>query len=171
MDHNHVRAVSDKLGDALDDEAVTQREGLLMIASENHVSRAVMDAQGSVLTNRNALGYPDDRLYPASWNIDRVEQLAIDHATDLWGVDHANVQPHSGRSQTSPYSTRATPSSRSIHATSGLRLGTPPLTSRGFDEADLRVVGDLIGRVLDGEDPDTVRADVQAFAATRPLYN
>lgn len=50
-------------------------------------------------------------------------------------------------------------------------FGTPPLTSRGFDEADLRVVGDLIGRVLDGEDPDTVRADVQALAATRSLYD
>lgn len=47
MNHDHVRGVSDKLGDALDDEAVTQREGLLMIASENHVSRAVIDAQGS----------------------------------------------------------------------------------------------------------------------------
>lgn len=96
MDHDTVRAASDDLADTLDAEVATQRDGLLMIASENHVSRAVMAAQGTALTNRNALGYPDDRLYPASGNIDQVEQIAIDHARELWDADHANVQPHSG---------------------------------------------------------------------------
>ncbi|GAA0234495.1 serine hydroxymethyltransferase [Haladaptatus pallidirubidus] len=96
MNSDPIRAVSEDLADALDAEETTQRNGLLMIASENHVSPAVMAAQGSVLTNRNALGYPDDRLYPASQDIDTVEQLAIDYAKELWGADHVNVQPHSG---------------------------------------------------------------------------
>src|ERR1700728_3077506 len=70
--------------------------GLEMIASENYVSRAVMEAQGSILTNKYAEGYPGKRYYGGCEYVDHIEQLAIDRAKQLFGSGHANVQPHSG---------------------------------------------------------------------------
>jgi glycine hydroxymethyltransferase len=67
-----------------------------MIASENHVSEAVMEAQSSELTNKYAEGYPGERYYAGCANADAIERLAIERATELWGADHVNVQPHSG---------------------------------------------------------------------------
>src|SRR5213076_3335354 len=67
-----------------------------MIASENHTAVAVMQAQGSVLTNKYAEGYPGRRYYGGCEHVDVVEQLAIDRAKALFGAEHANVQPHSG---------------------------------------------------------------------------
>jgi glycine hydroxymethyltransferase len=67
-----------------------------MIASENYVSKAVMEAQGSILTNKYAEGYPGKRYYGGCEFVDKIEQLAIDRAKKLFGVQHANVQPHSG---------------------------------------------------------------------------
>ncbi len=77
-------------------EARRQNEGLELIASENWVSRAVREAQGSVLTNKYAEGYPGKRYYGGCEFVDRVEQLAIDRAKSLFAAEHANVQPHSG---------------------------------------------------------------------------
>ena len=77
-------------------ETERQEFGLEMIASENYASRAVMEAQGSVLTNKYAEGYPGKRYYGGCEFVDQIEQLAIDRAKDLFGADHANVQPHSG---------------------------------------------------------------------------
>jgi glycine hydroxymethyltransferase len=77
-------------------ETERQEYGLEMIASENYVSRAVMEAQGSVLTNKYAEGYPGKRYYGGCEFVDHVEQLAIDRAKKLFGAEHANVQPHSG---------------------------------------------------------------------------
>ena len=73
-----------------------QNEGIELIASENWVSRAVREAQGSVLTNKYAEGYPGKRYYGGCEFIDKVEQLAIDRAKALFAAEHANVQPHSG---------------------------------------------------------------------------
>lgn len=73
-----------------------QKHGLEMIASENYTSSAVMEAQGSVLTNKYAEGYPHKRYYGGCEFVDEVEQLAIDRAKELFGAEHANVQPHSG---------------------------------------------------------------------------
>lgn len=73
-----------------------QEYGLEMIASENYVSKEVMQAQGSVLTNKYAEGYPGKRYYGGCEFVDQVEQLAIDRATELFGAEHTNVQPHSG---------------------------------------------------------------------------
>jgi glycine hydroxymethyltransferase len=73
-----------------------QRENIELIASENFTSRAVMEAQGSVLTNKYAEGYPKKRWYGGCENVDTVEQLAIDRAKQLFGCEHVNVQPHSG---------------------------------------------------------------------------
>ncbi|MFC7239109.1 serine hydroxymethyltransferase [Saliphagus sp. GCM10025317] len=96
MDHDHVRGVDPAVADALEGELERQQDTLSMIASENHVSRAVLDAQGSALTNKYAEGYPGARYYGGCRYADEVEQLAIDRATELFGAEHVNVQPHSG---------------------------------------------------------------------------
>jgi glycine hydroxymethyltransferase len=77
-------------------EEKRQREGLELIPSENYVSREVLDALGSVFTNKYSEGYPGKRYYGGQDYTDRVEQLAIDRAKKLFGADHANVQPHAG---------------------------------------------------------------------------
>lgn len=82
--------------EAIQQELTRQRNKLEMIASENIVSYAVMEAQGSVLTNKYAEGYPGKRYYGGCEYVDVVEQLAIDRAKELFGADHVNVQPHSG---------------------------------------------------------------------------
>ncbi|MDU6979468.1 MAG: serine hydroxymethyltransferase [Veillonella sp.] len=80
----------------IDQELMRQRDKLEMIASENIVSQAVMEAQGSVLTNKYAEGYPGKRYYGGCEHVDVVETLAIERAKRLFGAEHANVQPHSG---------------------------------------------------------------------------
>jgi RpiB/LacA/LacB family sugar-phosphate isomerase len=82
--------------DVIQKEAQRQRENIELIASENFTSRAVMEAQGSCLTNKYAEGYPGKRWYGGCEFVDIAEQLAIDRAKQLFGADHANVQPHSG---------------------------------------------------------------------------
>lgn len=77
-------------------EEKRQREGLELIPSENYVSRDVLKAMGSVFTNKYSEGYPGRRYYGGQENTDKIEQLAIDRAKELFGADHANVQPHSG---------------------------------------------------------------------------
>lgn len=81
---------------AITAEEKRQRNNIELIASENFTSPAVMEAQGSVLTNKYAEGYPGKRWYGGCENVDVVEQLAIDRAKQLFGAEHANVQPHSG---------------------------------------------------------------------------
>jgi glycine hydroxymethyltransferase len=82
----------------LDDERRRQNDGLELIASENFASRAVLEAAGSVLTNKYAEGYPGRRYYGGCEVVDRVESLAIERARELFGAEHVNVQPHSGTS-------------------------------------------------------------------------
>src|ERR1700761_8123214 len=77
-------------------EEKRQREGLELIPSENYVSRDVLDAMGSIFTNKYSEGYPGKRYYGGQENTDKVEQLAIDRAKKIFKADHANVQPHSG---------------------------------------------------------------------------
>ena len=84
------------LAAALGNEVTRQQETLTLIASENHAGPAVLAAQGSVLTNKYAEGYPGERYYAGCEHVDEVERLAIDRAKSLWGADHVNVQPHSG---------------------------------------------------------------------------
>ena len=80
----------------INQELARQRDKLEMIASENFVSQAVMEAQGTVLTNKYAEGYPGKRYYGGCENVDVIETLAIERAKRLFGAEHANVQPHSG---------------------------------------------------------------------------
>jgi glycine hydroxymethyltransferase len=91
-----LRKVDPEIYDAIRAEEKRQRENIELIASENFTSRAVMEAQGSCLTNKYAEGYPKKRWYGGCENVDTAEQLAIDRALRLFGAEHANVQPHSG---------------------------------------------------------------------------
>jgi glycine hydroxymethyltransferase len=91
-----LRKADPEIFDAIAAEEKRQRENIELIASENFVSRAVMEAQGSVLTNKYAEGYPRKRWYGGCENVDTAEQLAIDRAKRLFGCEHVNVQPHSG---------------------------------------------------------------------------
>jgi len=91
-----LRRVDPEIFDVIVAEETRQRENIELIASENFTSRAVMEAQGSVLTNKYAEGYPRKRWYGGCENVDIAEQLAIDRAKRLFGCEHVNVQPHSG---------------------------------------------------------------------------
>ena len=93
---DEVRMVDPEIADAIIDEIERQQEHLELIASENWVSKAVMAAMGSPLTNKYAEGYPGKRYYGGCQCVDVVEQLAIDRAKQLYGCEYANVQPHSG---------------------------------------------------------------------------
>ena len=92
----NLDVVDTEIQEAINKELSRQRDKLEMIASENIVSKAVMQAQGSVLTNKYAEGYPCKRYYGGCEYVDVVEQLAIDRAKKLFGAEYANVQPHSG---------------------------------------------------------------------------
>ena len=81
---------------AIEKESERQRRNIVLIASENYTSQAVLEAQGSVLTNKYAEGYPGRRYYGGCEYVDIVEQLAIDRAKSIFGAEYANVQPHSG---------------------------------------------------------------------------
>ncbi len=91
-----IASYDDELWSAIQAEEVRQEEHIELIASENYTSPRVMQAQGTVLTNKYAEGYPAKRYYGGCENVDVAEQLAIDRAKELFGADYANVQPHSG---------------------------------------------------------------------------
>jgi glycine hydroxymethyltransferase len=97
-DYRSLKAVDPEVHQAIADERARQNFGLELIASENFVSRAVMEAAGSVLTNKYAEGYPGRRYYGGCEFVDVVERLAIERARELFGAEHVNVQPHSGTS-------------------------------------------------------------------------
>jgi glycine hydroxymethyltransferase len=94
--HRSLADTDPEIATAIDNERRRQSEGLELIASENFVSRAVLEAAGSVLTNKYAEGYPGRRYYGGCEFVDVAESLAIARAKALFGADHANVQPHSG---------------------------------------------------------------------------
>jgi glycine hydroxymethyltransferase len=91
-----LREVDPEVAGLIEEEIARQNDGIELIASENFVSPAVLEAMGSPLTNKYAEGLPGKRYYGGCEVVDRIEQLAIDRAKQLFGADHANVQPHSG---------------------------------------------------------------------------
>jgi glycine hydroxymethyltransferase len=93
-----LEQVDPEIADAIRKETQRQNRHILLIASENYASKAVLEAQGSVLTNKYAEGYPGKRYYGGCEHIDTVERLAISRAKELFGAEHANVQPHAGSS-------------------------------------------------------------------------
>ncbi|OGS04989.1 MAG: serine hydroxymethyltransferase, partial [Elusimicrobia bacterium RIFCSPHIGHO2_02_FULL_61_10] len=94
--YDEIRKFDPQLYKAIQGEVLRQQENLELIASENYTSKAVLEALGSVLTNKYAEGYPGKRYYGGCEHVDIAEKLAIDRAKKLFGADHANVQPHSG---------------------------------------------------------------------------
>jgi glycine hydroxymethyltransferase len=97
-DYRSLKAVDPEVYHAIAEERARQNFGLELIASENFVSRAVLEATGSVMTNKYAEGYPGRRYYGGCEFVDVAERLAIDRAKQLFGAEHVNVQPHSGTS-------------------------------------------------------------------------
>jgi len=91
-----IKGFDDELFQAMEQERQRQEDHIELIASENYASPRVLEAQGTVLTNKYAEGYPEKRYYGGCEYVDLVEQLAIDRAKELFGADYANVQPHSG---------------------------------------------------------------------------
>ncbi len=93
---DQIKKIDPQVAESIENEVNRQRNKIELIASENFVSEAVMQALGTPLTNKYAEGYPGKRYYGGCEHVDVVEQLAIDRAKELFGADHANVQPHSG---------------------------------------------------------------------------
>ena len=93
---SHLSQTDPEINQAIDLEKKRQRGTINLIASENYTSRAVLEAQGSFLTNKYAEGYPQQRYYGGCENMDSIETLAIERAKELFHAEHANVQPHSG---------------------------------------------------------------------------
>ena len=96
LEYRNIRKADPELAAAMDEELKRQREHIELIASENFVSPAVMEAMGTHLTNKYAEGYPGKRYYGGCFAVDVVEELARERAKKLFGAEHANVQPHSG---------------------------------------------------------------------------
>ena len=96
MELDRIRSIDPQVAEAIDLELNRQRTHIELIASENFVSPAVMAAMGTCLTNKYAEGYPGKRYYGGCEYVDIVEELARKRACELFGADHANVQPHSG---------------------------------------------------------------------------
>lgn len=96
MHNESLKDFDEEIYGAIDDELKRQQDNVELIASENIVSKAVLEAQGSILTNKYAEGYPNKRYYCGCANIDKIETLAIERLKKLFNAEYANVQPHSG---------------------------------------------------------------------------
>lgn len=151
--------VDPEIAAVLDGELTRQRETLEMIASENFVPRSVLEAQGSVLTNKYAEGYPGKRYYGGCEQVDIAEELARGRARELFGAEHANVQPHSG----------AQANAAVLHA-----LASPGDTILGLELAHgghlthgmkLNFSGKLYDVAAYGVDPDTYLVDMDVVRA------
>ncbi|MDY6065156.1 MAG: serine hydroxymethyltransferase [Finegoldia sp.] len=133
----------------IEDEVNRQNSGVELIASENFVSKAVLQAMGSELTNKYAEGYPGKRYYGGCVNIDKVEQTAIDRLKELFGADHANVQPHSGaNANIAVYNALLQPNDTVL----GMNLNEGGHLTHG---SPVNVSGKLYNFVAYGLDPET----------------
>jgi len=155
--HEPLSAVDADVHAAIERERTRQDDGVELIASENFVSLAVLEAAGSVMTNKYAEGYPGRRYYGGCEEVDVVEHLAIERATALFGADHVNVQPHSGtQANTAVYFAFMRPGdvlmgmdlSSGGHLTHGHRLS--------YSGRDFEVVGYAV-------DPETEQIDYDAM--------
>ena len=93
-----LKTTDSEVYDLIRKELEREEYSLILIASENYVDEAILEVQGSILTNKYAEGYPDRRYYGGCQFLDGIERLAIERACKLFGAEHANVQPHSGSS-------------------------------------------------------------------------
>lgn len=115
-----------EIAEILDAELSRQQNGLEMIASENFVPRAVLQAQGSVLTNKYAEGYPGRRYYGGCEQVDKIETIARERAKSLFGAEYSHVQPHSAHRPTQPSTRRSSnPATRSSASPSTTAATSP----------------------------------------------
>ena len=168
--------VDPEVAAALDGELARQRDTLEMIASENFVPRAVLEAAGSVLTNKYAEGYPGRRYYGGCEQVDIVEQLAIDRAMELFGADHANVQAHSGaQANNAAYMALINPGDTIMglaldhggHLSHGMKLNISGklygVVPYHVSREDLRVDMDEVARLAQQHRPDLIVAGWSAY--------
>jgi len=161
---------------AIESESSRQQEGLEMIASENYTSPAVMQAVGSVLTNKYAEGYPGKRYYGGCEFVDVVEQLAIDRAKQLFGAEHANVQPHAGsQANMAVYLSALLPGDTVLgldlaqggHLTHGMHLNISgklyKFFSYGVDPVNHRIDFDQVAKLAREQKPKMIVAGASAY--------
>lgn len=166
-----------ELWDAIAGEQNRQQHNIELIASENIVSKAVRAAQGSVLTNKYAEGYPGKRYYGGCYYIDQVEQLAIDRAKKLFGAEYANVQPHSGsQANAAAYAAFIKPGDKILgmdlnaggHLTHGAKVSFSGKfyrsTSYGIDLKTERLNYDDIRKIAIAEKPQIIVAGASAYS-------
>jgi glycine hydroxymethyltransferase len=166
---------------AIADEQVRQQDGLEMIASENYTSAAVMQAVGTVLTNKYAEGYPGRRYYGGCEHVDVVENLARDRAKQLFGAEHANVQPHSGsQANTAVYLTLLKPGDTVLgldlahggHLTHGMKLNISGIlyhfVSYGVTKDTNRIDFDQVARLAREHKPKLIVAGASAYPREIP---
>ncbi|MDQ4048475.1 MAG: serine hydroxymethyltransferase [Actinomycetota bacterium] len=172
----HVADVDPEIAQVLEDELRRQQSTLEMIASENFVPQAVLDCQGSVLTNKYAEGYPGRRYYAGCEQADIAESLAIERAKDLFGAEHVNVQPHAGaQANAAAYHALLEPGDRILgmrldhggHLTHGMKLNFSgrlyDIAAYGVDERDSRLDMDAVQRLAEELRPRLVLAGWSAY--------
>jgi glycine hydroxymethyltransferase len=172
----HVADVDPEIAQVLEDELRRQETTLEMIASENFVPQAVLDAQGSVLTNKYAEGYPGKRYYGGCEFVDVAEQLAIDRAKELFGAEHANVQPHAGaQANNAVYHALLQPGDKILgmkldhggHLSHGMRINVSgrlyDVASYGVRESDSRLDMDEVAEVAHKHEPKLIVAGWSAY--------
>ncbi len=174
--------VDPEVAEALNGELERQQRTLEMIASENFVPRAVLECQGSVLTNKYAEGYPGRRYYGGCEWVDVSEQLAIDRAKELFGAEHANVQPHSGaQANTAVYHALLEPGEKIMglslahggHLTHGMRINVSgklyEITAYEVDRETSLIDMDEVARIAREHKPKLLLAGWSAYPAAARL--
>lgn len=157
-DQRPLSAADPEVAQIIDRELERQNSGLQLIASENFVSRAVMDATGSVLTNKYAEGYPGRRYYGGCEVVDEVEDLGRERAKALFGADHANLQPHSGaQANMSAFFTVLKPGDSVM----GMALDQGGHLTHG---SPVNFSGQMYNFVPYGVDPETEQIDMECVA-------
>ncbi len=177
LDSRRLADVDAEIAQAIHHELHRQRHGLELIASENFVSRAVLEAAGTVLTNKYAEGYPGKRYYGGCEHVDVAERLAIDRAKALFGAEHANVQPHSGTTANmSVYFAMLKPGdtlmgldlSSGGHLTHGHRLSYSGrdfrVVSYGVDRTSERIDYDQVAELAEKEKPKLIICGASAYS-------
>jgi glycine hydroxymethyltransferase len=171
-----LKSVDPEIANAIEHERSRQMENIELIASENFVSPAVMEAQGSVLTNKYAEGYPKKRWYGGCENVDVIEQLAIDRAKKIFGAEHANVQPHSGsQANMACYFAVLKPGDKMLtmdlshggHLTHGNKANFSgkffEIVHYGVSKADERIDYDQLGRMAREHKPKMITVGASAY--------
>src|SRR5213592_1464800 len=168
--------VDPEIADVLQRELERQKGTLEMIASENFVPQSILDCQGSVLTNKYAEGYPGRRYYGGCEFVDIAEQLAIDRAKELFGADHANVQPHAGaQANNAVYHALLQPGDRVLgmkldhggHLSHGMRINVSgrlyEFASYGVRESDSWLDMDDVAEAAKKHQPKVIVAGWSAY--------